>query len=87
MGPGNALRALLEALKLFANHCQAKVEHWQGMLSVEHGIRLVFDLFPPGCAGVQTFLRGCDKLVPCAMPSVDNCRRNSVMIGYKSKIL
>ena len=26
-GPGNALRALLEALKLFANHCQAKVEH------------------------------------------------------------
>ncbi|CAL1170421.1 unnamed protein product [Cladocopium goreaui] len=28
----------------------------------------------PGCAGVQTFLRGCDKLVPCAMPSVDNCR-------------
>lgn len=27
-----------------------------------------------GCAGVQTFLRGCDKLVPCAMPSVDNCR-------------
>lgn len=28
----------------------------------------------PGCLGVQTFLRGCDKLVPCAMPSVDNCR-------------
>ena len=28
-----------------------------------------------GCLGVQTFLRGCDKLVPCAMPSVDNCRR------------
>ena len=30
-----------------------------------------------GCAGVQTFLRGCDKLVPCAMPSVDNCRWDS----------
>ena len=30
---------------------------------------------PAGCSGVQTFLRGCDKLLPCAMPSVDNCRR------------
>lgn len=44
VGPGNALRALLEALKLFANHCQAKVEHWQGMLSVEHGTAWNSDL-------------------------------------------
>ncbi|CAJ1453635.1 unnamed protein product [Effrenium voratum] len=28
----------------------------------------------PGCQGVQSFLQGCEKLVPCAMPSVDNCR-------------
>lgn len=28
-----------------------------------------------GCSGVRTFLQGCLKLVPCAMPSVDNCRR------------
>eukprot|EP00440_Ansanella_granifera_P025961 gb/GFBE01028187.1/.p1 GENE.gb/GFBE01028187.1/~~gb/GFBE01028187.1/.p1 ORF type:complete len:827 (+),score=148.05 gb/GFBE01028187.1/:1-2481(+) len=28
----------------------------------------------PGCAGVNTYLTGCKKLQPCAMPSVDTCR-------------
>ncbi|CAK9057254.1 unnamed protein product [Durusdinium trenchii] len=28
----------------------------------------------PGCGGVLSNWEGCDKLVPCAMPSVDNCR-------------
>eukprot|EP00913_Durusdinium_trenchii_P021631 g20326.t1 len=27
-----------------------------------------------GCGGVLSNWEGCDKLVPCAMPSVDNCR-------------
>eukprot|EP00931_Biecheleriopsis_adriatica_P004133 TRINITY_DN105846_c0_g1_i1.p1 TRINITY_DN105846_c0_g1~~TRINITY_DN105846_c0_g1_i1.p1 ORF type:complete len:841 (+),score=145.06 TRINITY_DN105846_c0_g1_i1:52-2523(+) len=28
----------------------------------------------PSCEGVNTFLTGCKKLQPCAMPSVDKCR-------------